>query len=241
MICEKPLTLNAREAAELASHAQERGVPVMEAFMYRFHPQWIRAKDLIQTGEIGEIQSIHTVFSYKNTDPANIRNSMERGGGGLYDIGCYAVSSARFLMGREPERVVSMISRDPVDGTDTLTSGILDFNGARAVFTVGTRMVPRQEVQVFGSKGSLRVVLPFNAYPDVPLELVVDNGIGPRTIECGPADQYRAMFEAFVLALREGGPVPTPLTDAVANMSVIDAMFRSGESGLWEEVGTDRS
>ncbi len=236
VLCEKPVAMNADEAADAFAYAESKGVMAMEAFMYRFHPQWIRAKELIEIGEIGEVQSIHTIFSYNLTDPTNIRSRMETGGGALYDIGCYAISSARFLLGREPERAISTISRDPVGGTDILTSGMLDFGETRTLFTVGTKMAPRQKVSVYGSGGNLTIILPFNAYPDVPLKLIVDSGIGPREIKCGPDDQYALMFEAFAKALRAGGSAPTPASDAIANMKVIDAMFRSEKSGGWEAI-----
>ena len=236
VLCEKPIAMNAGEAADALEYAEKKGVLAMEAFMYRFHPQWIRAKEIVDIGEIGDVLSIHTVFSFNNTDPANIRNKKENGGGANYDIGCYAISSARHIMGREPERVVSQIHYDPATGTDVLTSAILDFGGPRAQFTVSTRMSPRQKVSIYGSRGNLTVVRPFNAYPDVPLTVVVDPGDGPREIKCGPADQYALMFEAFAKALREGLPAPTPPSDAVANMKVIDAVFRSGDSGNWEAV-----
>lgn len=236
VLCEKPVAMNADEAADAFTYAESRGVLAMEAFMYRFHPQWVRAKELIDIGEIGEVQTIHTIFSYKLEDRTNIRNRMETGGGGLYDIGCYAISTARFLLGREPEKVIATISRDPVDGTDTLTSAILDFGGTRTIFTVGTRMAARQKVSVYGSGGNLTVVRPFNAYPDVPMTLVVDSGDGPREIKCGPVDQYALMFEAFAKALRDGAPAPTLPSDAIANMKVIDAAFRSEKSGGWESV-----
>jgi len=236
VLCEKPVALNAADAAEAFAYAESKGVLAMEAFMYRYHPQWIRAKQLVDIGEIGEILSIHTIFSYFNNDPSNIRNQQAIGGGAMYDIGCYAISSARFLFGREPERVVAQIVRDPEDGTDVLTSAMMDFGGPRAQFTVSTRMAPRQKVSVYGSGGNLTVVRPFNAYPDVPLTVVVDDGDGPRELKAGPADQYGLMFRAFAEELRAGDPAPTPPSDGVANMSVIDAVFRSAESGSWEAV-----
>ena len=236
VLCEKPAALNAVQAADAFDYAEKKGVMAMEAFMYRFHPQWITAKEVVEAGEIGEIMSIHTIFSYFNNDPQNIYNRRETGGGALYDIGCYAVSSARFLLGREPERVVADIEYDPVANVDTLISGMLDFGGPRAQFTASTRMAGRQRVSVYGSRGNLTVVRPFNAYPEVPLTLVVDDGDGPRKIKCGPADQYGLMIEAFALALGKGKPAPTPGWDAVANMKVIDAVFRSGEIGNWESV-----
>jgi predicted dehydrogenase len=236
VICEKPLAMNAPEAADAFAYAEKKGVLAMEAFMYRFHPQWIKARDSVAIGEIGKVQSIHTIFSFFNSDPANIRNRMETGGGALYDIGCYAISSARFLLGREPVKVISTMEHDDVGGTDILTSAILDFGGPRSLFTVGTRMANRQKVTVYGTGGSLTVVLPFNAYPDIPLTVVIDTGTGAREIKCGPADQYALMFQAFAEALRSGSPAPTPPSDAIANMKVIDAVFRSGKSGKWENV-----
>lgn len=236
VLCEKPSALSAAEAADAFGYAESKGVPAMEAFMYRFHPQWITARDIAARGEIGDIRSIHTMFSYFNDDPENTRNRRETGGGALYDIGCYAVSSARFLLGREPERVVAHIEYDPAFGVDTLSSGILDFGGPRCVFTVSMRTAPRQRVTAYGSGGSLTVHRPFNAYPDIPLKLEADDGDGPRIIPCGPADQYGLMLDAFAAALREGRPMPIPASDAVNNMKVIDALYRSGGSGNWEPV-----
>ena len=236
VLCEKPVALDAADAADAFAYAEKKGVLAMEAFMYRFHPQWVKAKELIDIGEIGEVMSIQTIFSFNLEDPTNIRNKMENGGGALYDIGCYAISSARFLMGREPERVISTISRDPIGGTDILTSAILDFGGPRALFTVSTRMAPRQKVSVYGSGGNLTVVRPFNGAPDVPLTVVIDPGDGAREIKCGPADQYELMLEAFARAYRKGKPAPTLPSDAIANMKVIDAVFRSEKSGNWETV-----
>ena len=236
ILCEKPLDLNYAAAAEAVRYAESKGVLLMEAFMYRFHPQWIRARQLLEIGEIGAPQSIHTIFSYDNQDPANIRNIPETGGGAILDIGCYAVSSARFLMGREPERVVCALERHPQFGTDSLVSAMLDFGDVRSLFTVSTAMASRQRVTVFGTGGSMTVHLPFNAYPDVPLRLTVQTGVGDREVACGPVDQYAEMFKVFAAAVRSGGPVPTPPSDALANMKVLDALFRSAESGSWEKV-----
>ncbi len=236
VLCEKPAALNADDAAEAFAYAQSKGILAMEAFMYRFHPQWVRAKELIDAGEIGEVLSIHSVFGYNNTNPDNIRNIKEYGGGALYDIGCYTISSARYLLGKEPLSVVANMDFSPETGTDVLTSVMMDFGSARTHFTVGTLMARRQEVEVFGSGGHLKIALPFNAYPDVPLAVEVTNSTGTRNVLCGPADQYALLFEAFARAFREGGPPPVPHQDAVANMRVIDAVFRSAASSSWEQV-----
>jgi predicted dehydrogenase len=236
ILCEKPLGMNAAEVEEAIEYTRKKGVLMMEAFMYRFHPQWIRARQLVEIGEVGTPTAIQCNFFYDNQDPDNIRNRPETGGGAIMDIGCYAVSSARFLLGREPQRVVSLIQRDDRFGTDRLASGILDFGDVQATFTVGTQTGSAQGVQLFGTSGGIEVVLPFNAYPDVPLALRVHSGVGERTIDAGPSDQYVEQFEAFSRAVRQGGPVPTDPVDALNNQKVLDALFRSGKSGTWEEI-----
>ncbi len=234
VLCEKPIALSTAEASDAFDYARKKGILVMEAFMYKFHPQWVRAKELIDAGEIGEIMSIHTIFSFYNDKPGNIRNQKRLGGGAMYDIGCYATSSARLLFGREPSRVAANMEFDPDLDVDILSSAILDFSGPRALFTVSTRMGAKQEVSIYGSKGSLCIVRPFNAYPDAPLTLIVDDGSSARKVSCGPADQYGLMFEAFAGALRKGERAPLPASDAIANMRVIDAVFKAAQSGRWE-------
>jgi predicted dehydrogenase len=236
VLCEKPFAMNAVEAEKAIRHAQKKGVLVMEAFMYRFHPQWQRARELVRIGEIGDVHSVGTVFSYTNKDPKNIRNRTETGGGAIQDIGCYAISCSRFMMGREPLRAISLIRRDPELGTDVLASAILDFGHGRAIFSVGTQSFAQQRVSVLGSAGSILIPLPFNTPPDVPAQVVVSTGVGTRTVDAGPADQYGLMFDAFARAVRTGGPVPTPPQDAIDNMKVEDALVRSESSGGWEEV-----
>jgi len=236
ILCEKPFAMDAPEAEKAIRYAEGKGVLVMEAFMYRFHPQWKRAREILATGEIGQVHSIHTLFTYMLKDPTNIRNILGAGGGAIPDIGCYAVSSARFLLGKEPERAISLVHRDPVLKTDILSSGILDFGTVRSVFTVATQTHPSQRVDVIGSGGELTIHLPFNAYPDVPLQVTVSTDIGTRNIFAPVSDQYVEMFEAFSRAVRGGGPVPTPPQDAIANMKVLDALFRSEKSGTWEKV-----
>jgi predicted dehydrogenase len=236
VVCEKPFAMNAKEAEQTFAYARAKGVLVMEAFMYRFHPQWKRAREIVKAGEIGALQTVSTLFTYMLKDPTNIRNILSAGGGAIPDIGCYAVSSARFLFGREPTRVISLVHRDPELKTDILSTGILDFESGRSMFTVGTQSFPWQRVQALGSGGELTVVLPFNAYPDGPVQLTVNTGVGTRQVYSTATDQYVEMFEAFSRAIREGGSAPTPPEDAVANMKVLDALFRSEKSGAWEKV-----
>ncbi|MCX7788157.1 MAG: Gfo/Idh/MocA family oxidoreductase [Spirochaetes bacterium] len=236
VLCEKPLSLNAQEAEKALQYTRSKEVRLMEAFMYRFHPQWNHVKEVVHSGELGEIRFIHIAYSYTNKDPQNIRNKLEAGGGAILDIGCYAISACRFLMGKEPKRVLAFVQRDPEFKTDCLSSGILDFGSSRGVFTVSTQAFPGQRVEVVGTNGKLWLEIPFNMYGDVPARVEITTSIGQRSVFLGPAEQYRIMFEAFSRSIREGTPVPTPPEDAVANMKVIDALFRSEQRGGWEPV-----
>jgi predicted dehydrogenase len=250
VLCEKPLGLNSREVSESVAYAQKAGVLLMEAFMYRFHPQWRRALELVRIGEIGTVRAVHTYFVYDLKDPSNIRNKLDMGGGALMDIGCYAVSVPRWLFGRQPERVLGVIERDPQFKTDIFSSAILDFGEGRSLFTVGTQTFPYQRVDIHGTGGHISVHVPFNMYPDVPPRVTVITSVGRRELELPAADQYALEFESFSRAIRgaperdeegeafrpwAGLPGPTPTQDAIENQRVLDALFRSAESGRWEE------
>ena len=207
--------------------------------MVRTHPQWEAARELARSGRIGELRSIECVFSYFNRDPKNIRNIPAAGGGALMDIGCYPIQVSRFVYGAEPRRVLGLVERDPEMGTDRLTSAILDFEAGRATFTCSTQLVPHQRVELLGTRGRVEIEIPFNAPPDRPTRIFVDDGAtlggaGAETIEFAPCDQYTIQGDLFSRAVRERTEQPIPLEDAVGNMAVIDAVFRSAESGRWE-------
>ena len=240
VLCEKPLALDAAEARQLVDASARAGRLVAEAFMVRHHPQWRTALDIVASGRIGEARAIQTMFSYYLTDPANIRNQAEIGGGGLYDIGCYAINTARFVFGGEPERVVAAFDRDPALRTDRMVTGLAEFPGRRHLgFTCATQLVPCQRVQIMGTRGRIEVEIPFNALPDVPMRLVVDDGRdlsggGREVIALPVADQYTLQGDAFSRAVLGEAPLAWGLDDAVLNMRVIDAFFRSGRSDAWE-------
>ncbi len=237
IICEKPLCLNTKETEKALAHAHKKGVSIMEAFMYKFHPQWIRAASLVKSKEIGEIRTIHVFFGYDNRDSANIRNMKELGGGAILDIGCYAVSTARFLFDAEPARVMGIIDYDREFKTDILASGTLDFaNGSRSLFTVGTQIVPFQKVEVFGTGGYFAIEIPFNMPPEKPAKIYLKNQSGERIIEEGPADQYGLEFSGFAQSILDNADVPIPPRDAVNNMKVLDALFESGKTGRWINI-----
>ncbi len=236
ILCEKPLAMNAKDAADCIAYAQGKGVKIMEAFMYRFHPQWQRAFELVRIGEIGKVIAIHSFFGYMNTDAGNIRNILEAGGGALRDIGCYAVSISRWMFGREPERVVSLVDRDKNFGTDRHFSGIMDFGSGRSLFTASTQTWREQRVDIHGTAGSISVHLPLNVFPDTCMRITVATNVGIRDIIFEPADQYGIEIEAFSHAVRENLPVPTDPADAVENQKVLDALFLSEKSGAWVSV-----
>ncbi len=219
----------------------DSGKMISEAFMVRSHPQWQQARAWVTEGRIGELLSVQTAFSYFNRDAANIRNRKDAGGGALYDIGCYAVNTSRYLFGREPKRAIALIERDPDFGTDRLTSGMLDYGGAHLTFTCGTQLVSFQRVNALGSKGRIEVEIPFNAPADAPCKIYLDDGsrLGDASAQVTTfpvVDQYSLQAEAFSRAIRTGGTVENSIELAVANMRVIDALFRSAQSGGWQDV-----
>jgi predicted dehydrogenase len=239
VLCEKPLSLSVAEAKTLLAVRERTGVKIGEAFMVKTHPQWLRTRELIRKGVIGDLRTIVGMFSYFNRDPANVRNKAEWGGGGMMDIGCYPITTSRFIFGEEPVRVAGLIERDPDFKTDRVASAILEFPSGQAVFTCSTQLVPYQRMQFLGTKGRIEIKIPFNAPNDRPCELLIDDGCdvfgGGIAAEMIPTcDQYTVQGDAFSMAIREGGEVPVPLEDAIANMAVIEAVFRAGESGRWE-------
>jgi predicted dehydrogenase len=238
VLCEKPLSTTVAEAKTLLAVQQRTGATIGEAFMVRTHPQWLRTRELIASGRIGQLRAIQGFFSYFNTDPKNIRNIPECGGGALMDIGCYMINTSRFVFGEEPLRVSGLMERDPTSKVDRLTSAILEFPSGHAVFTCSTQLVPYQRMQLLGTKGRIEIEIPFNAPNDRPCRILIDDGRdlfgGGITVETFPAcDQYTIQGDVFSRAVREGGQAPVPLTDAIKNMAVIEAVFRSAESGVW--------
>lgn len=241
VLCEKPLSLSVAEAKTLLPVRDRMGVKIGEAFMVKTHPQWLRTRELIRSGRIGELKAIMGAFSYFNRDAANVRNVVEWGGGGMMDIGCYPIVTSRFIWGEEPARVSGLVERDPEFKTDRLASAILDFPSGQATFVCSTQMVPYQRMQFFGTKGRIEIEIPFNAPPDRETRVFIDDGkdvFGSGiTIETFPiCDQYTIQGDAFSRAIREGGEVPSPLEDAIKNMALIEAVLRSAQSGRWEEV-----
>jgi predicted dehydrogenase len=232
--------MTTEEAVTLLATRNRTGVKIEEAFMVRSHPQWRKAVELVQSGRIGKVRSIAGCFSYANHDPKNIRNILEYGGGGMMDIGCYLIYTSRFIFGQEPTRVVGVIEEDPDMQTDILSSGVLHYPSGHCIFTCSTQIVPYQKVQIFGTKGRIEIEIPFNAPPNKPCRIFVDDGADPsgrsaEVIEFEIVDQYTIQGDLFSQSIREGTELPVPLEGSIQNMAIIEAVFRSAKTGQWEK------
>jgi predicted dehydrogenase len=242
ILCEKPITLNAQETRELIEVRNQTGVKIQEAFMVRYHPQWLKVRELIQSGKIGKVQVITGFFSYNIPEPGNVRNHVDWGGGCLLDIGSYCINLSRFILESEPNRVLGLIERDAETGIDKLTSAILDFPDTHATFTCAARLMSFQRMQFFGEKGRLDVLIPFNSPSETPTEIFFDDGSdfyrrNLETFEIEPVDQYTLQGDEFSEAILNRTEQRIPLEDSLRNMSIIDAVFRSAESQNWEFPG----
>ena len=207
----------------------------MEAFMYRHHPQWHWAMQVVREGQIGDVRTIDSCFYFYDDDPAGILHHPEWGGGCLMDIGCYPVSLSRFLFHAEPVRVSARIEDDPEVGVDRSISGIMEFEKETATFSCSTQLAPFQRVSVFGTRGRLELELPFNPPTDRPSRALLEVDGAVEHIQFDVCDQYGIQADLFSRAILENTDVPTPISDALANMQTIDALVRSGKSGRWEE------
>jgi predicted dehydrogenase len=241
VLCEKPIALTADEARTLLAARDANRVQIAEAFMVRTHPQWAEAERLIASGAIGSLRLVSGHFSYYRRDPADIRSRPEWGGGALMDIGCYPIFIARWMFGAEPTDVVAMIDRDPELGVDRLTSAMLRFAAGHATFTCGSQLVPYQRMHLFGERGRIEVEIPFNAPPDSPTRIFLDDGsqlggAGANVIEIPVVDQYMLQADRFSEAVRGVGSVPVSLETGIGNVVVIEALFRSAVDAAWVHI-----
>lgn len=237
VLCEKPLVLKSEEIQQLIDARDKHQVKVGEAFMVRSHPQWIKTKEIVQNGELGEVELVHGFFSYHNIDPNNIRNKTEHGGGGIWDIGCYPVFTSRMVLGEEPKRLVASLEYDADFGTDKIASVIMEFPSTRVVFSVSTQLVPYQRMHFFGREKDLEVRIPFNAPPDRPCEIKIGSGnlLGEDTgtLTFDVCNQYTLQAEDFTRAVVENSDVPVPLENTLANTRILEAIFLSAKEDRW--------
>lgn len=242
VLCEKPLGMNAHEAATLIEARNTSGKLLQEAFMVKCHPQWLKAKELIEAGRIGEARAASGIFCYHNVEPENVRNKADIGGGGILDIGCYMTLMSRWMLGADPKRVVALIERDPTFHTDRLASALFDFgDGRQAAWTTSTQLALAQRFTVLGTEGRLVVEIPCNAPPDQPTRIIVDDGSdlaggGAEVIEFPVCNQYGLQGTMFSRAVRGQGALAMTLEESIHNMRVLDALFASEATGGWVAV-----
>lgn len=234
VLCEKPIGLSSEEGQQLVDAGKRfPKLKLMEAFMYRHHPQWQRAREIVKSGGIGKLCTIQSTFSYFNNDGSDIRNKPEIGGGGLMDIGCYPISLSRFIFEAEPKQVAGATQLDPNFGTDRLSSAILEFEAGTSVFTCSTQMAKYQRVNIFGDLGRVELEIPFNAPSDRPTRVWHQHADEVQEILFETCDQYGIQGDLFSQAILNDTPVPTPIEDAVSNMKVIEAIFQAAQTGTW--------
>ena len=241
ILLEKPISLKATDIDPLMKYASENKVVIKEAFMVRHHPQWQWVKKYIKSGKLGSISSISTVFSYNNKNPKNIRNIKKFGGGAIYDIGCYPTVISRFLLDKEPKRVVGLAKNDKKFKTDILSSVVLDFGEIYSSFIVATQSTFSQQVIILGTKKTLIVENPFNAIATKPTTVVIYNGKSiyrkENTIKVFPAaDQYEHQVTKFSNELLNKTKADYDLKDAKKNMKVLDAIFLSIKKNKWIKI-----
>jgi predicted dehydrogenase len=240
VLCEKPIGMGLGETLELIAVRDRTGVIIEEAFMVRTHPQWLRVIDLVRSGRIGQLRYAVGSFGYRNLDAQSIRNIAEYGGGALMDIGCYPINTSRMVFGQEPVRVAGTVVRDRRFGTDVLTSAVLEYPAGHCVFSCSTQSVANQSMQFMGTTGRIEIDIPFNAIPGERMRLRIDDGSDLRRSrvvveEVEACDQYTIQGDLFSRAVRQGGAPPVLLEDSLRNMAVIEAVFRSAQTGRWEE------
>ena len=241
VLCEKPLACSADELPPLIETRDRTGLIIEEAVMVRDHPQWSRVRDLIDSGRIGTVRNVQLSYSHFSDDPGDIRNQEAAGGGGLLDVGSYCSMIARLIFDDEPVRAVALLDRDPRFGTDRFVTAVLEFRGGHASFFCSTQSSRCQVVQIVGTTGWMRAEVPFAHPPDLPARLLIGSNVAPGTepdeiIRFDPVNQYRLQAERFGRQVRGAAPSRWPLETGVANLSVLDALRRSGESGRWEPV-----
>ncbi|NBB52205.1 Gfo/Idh/MocA family oxidoreductase [Rhizobium sp. CRIBSB] len=246
VLCEKPVAMNAAQAHRLIKARDASGLCVEEGFPFINHPQWTYIRQVLREERIGRARAITGVLAYNNRNPDDLRNNPDEGGGGLYDIGCYLINAVRIAFGAEPRRAIGLFEDDPEFGVDRLTSFILEFEQGHANLTVTTQGGPttggtHQHFGVVGERGWLRAEFPFSHSTASPCSVFLGDELSRGSIptheERFPVvNQYQLQAERFSRLVRGLPAEPWPIENGVANMRVLDALFRSGTSGHWEVI-----
>ncbi len=234
VLVEKPIGLSSAEDQKLLDESQKYlKLKVMEAFMYRYHPQWIKAKELVESGVIGKVKTIQSFFSFFDDNPNSIVNRKEYGGGSLMDIGCYPISLSRFIYNSEPEKIFANIEYHPQFGVDTAATVLMKFKEGTSSFFSSIQVEERQQAQIFGTEGKIEFEIPFNPIADKPSKIFLHHNNKTEEIIIESCDQYTIQADLLSLAIINDTKVPTPLEDAVDNMKVIENIIESDKLGSW--------
>lgn len=244
VLCEKPLGLDSREAEKLLSVQRETGLQVSEAFMVRYHPRWLAARDIIRSGRLGRVTQIHAAYSVMNGNPQDIRFKPELGGGALGDVGVYPITAARFLFEDEPVAVTATFEKQSPDGVDVAVAGLLEFPGNRNLLFSGALLQAWSHfINVIGTEGWME--LPVSVWPSDKQETFIrirgrddlyDDKV--ETIRFAPDNQYQHEVRAFARAVRGELEQPWPLANAVAGMRILDAVRESAAQNRKVEINT---
>ncbi|MFC7073779.1 Gfo/Idh/MocA family protein [Halovenus rubra] len=223
VLCEKPLGVNAQEAKEMTAYCEDRGVTLMEAFMYRYHPRTQRARD-IAANHLGEIRRVDAQFHFTLPDEYNVRLDPDLAGGSLMDVGCYTVTAARLFLG-EPKSVYATAVDNRGCGVETNLTGHLSFSGGKTATISSGFDESVHQYTVLGTEGRLEVDRAFVPDGETTLCYTVDG----RTVEerFDPVDQYKLEVEAFLDAVESGESPRTDGNEAVRTMRVVDALYES--------------
>ncbi len=237
VLCEKPIAVTAAEASALVDVRERTGRLVQEAAMVRTHPRWLGAREVARSGRIGELRAVSGFFSYFDDSPQNVRNQPGGGGGGLLDVGFYPITMSRFLFEAEPVRVMGLLDVDARFGVDRMASAILEFpGGGHAAFTCSMQLAAHQALDILGTRGRIAMEIPWSMPHDRESRLVVTDGNGGgEEVWFAACNQWGWHCDLFAQAILGGKPAPVPMEDSIANMRVLDALFRSARSGTWEK------
>ncbi len=237
-LCEKPFTANAAEARQVANAARQAKIPVAEAFMYRFHPIYEKVFELLESESIGEIKSLHASFSHTLDNPSAVQYRHDLAGGALMDLGCYGVSFTRFITGQEPRRVSAVDIRSDVDLS---LHGILQFeNGVLAQIDCSLETSSRTRAEIVGTKGRIVLNAPWSPRME-SATILVENNQSSERLEIPGANPYSLEILDFMEAVQQQRDPRWPVEDAIRNMDVIDALYRSARERRMIPIKTGKS
>ncbi len=232
VLVEKPIGLSRIEAQKLLEESKKYpNLKIMEAFMYMHHPQWVKAKELVESGVIGKVKTIQSIFTFFDDNANSIVNRKDYGGGSLMDIGCYPISLSRFIFNSEPEKVFANIDYHPDYGVDISATALMKFKNGTSSFFSSIQSEDKQQAHIFGTKGNIEFQIPFNPTANEPSKIWLRQNNKTEEIIFEPCDQYTIQADLFSLAIIEDTEVPTPLLDAVNNMKVIEKIIESDKLG----------